>query len=51
MNNGNERGARFAQKVVKREKTAICAELIETKAKINFQKCPKVPMLCDIMVL
>jgi hypothetical protein len=51
MNSGNESVARVAKKVVKREKGAISADLSENKSEINFQKCPKVPMLCDIMVL
>jgi hypothetical protein len=51
MSSGNEGGATFAKKVVKRGKGAISAELIENKSKINSQKCPKVSMLCDTMIL
>jgi hypothetical protein len=41
----------FSQNVVKRGKGVIFAEVFENKQKINFKKCPKHPMLCDIMVL
>jgi hypothetical protein len=41
----------FTKNVVKRGKGVIFAEVFENKPKINFKKCPKHPMLCDIMVL
>jgi hypothetical protein len=40
-----------SKNVVKRGKGVVFAEVFENKQKINFKKCPKDPMLCDIMVL
>jgi hypothetical protein len=39
-----------SKNVVKRGKGVVFAEVCENKQKINLKKCPKGPMLCDIMV-
>ena len=51
MTNRNRKERRPSKKVVKRGEEAISGEVFENKSKINFKKCPKVPMLCEIMIL